>query len=60
MTRLYLSLRSSQEIFGPVAACTTFKTEEEVLAAFAASAVYEEADEYTRIYELKLGQLVES
>lgn len=43
-----------------VIAVLSFKTEAEVRAAFATSAVYEEADEYTRLYELKLGQLVES
>ena len=38
----------------------SFKTEAEVRAAFKTSAVFEESDEYTRLYELKLGQLVES
>lgn len=38
----------------------SFKTEAEVRAAFMTSAVYEESDEYTRLYELKLGQAVES
>lgn len=32
----------------------SFKTEAEVRAAFMTSAVYEESDEYTRLYELKL------
>lgn len=33
----------------------SFKTEAEVIAAFKTAEVYEESDEYTRVYELKLG-----